>query len=194
MKKEYQPSDLPDYVVINDPNCEHKEVLRTPTEKVRFPLDEETWEIVRQLEAKFDQAENIAGLAANQIGFNKQIFIFEVPDEDWLKKLGPDFQETMPKSIWINPSFKPTSKELWEDWEGCFSVNEFVGNVPRYRSISYEAWTPEGKKIEGRANGYLARIIQHEIGHLNGQLFIDLVDEKDLLTRDELMKHYEQKE
>jgi peptide deformylase len=184
MKKKYHPTELPDYVVINDPLCRHKHVLTTPTERVTFPLDKETWEIIYQLESKFDQADNMAGLAANQIGFNKQIFIFEVPDDDWLDKLGEDYAERMPKSIWINPSFKPLSDEILEDWEGCFSVHDLVGCVPRYRSISYEAWTPQGKKIQGTANGYLARVIQHEVGHLNGQLYIDLVSEDKLITRE----------
>lgn len=185
MKKKYHPTELPDYVVINDPLCLNRKVLTTPTERVKFPLDKETWEIIYQLEAKFDQEDNMAGLAANQIGFNKQIFIFEVPDEDWLDKLGPDFAERMPKSIWINPSYKPLSDKMLEDWEGCFSVHDFVGCVPRYKSIAYEAWTPSGKKIQGTANGYLARVIQHEVGHLNGELFIDLVPEEELITRDE---------
>jgi peptide deformylase len=189
MTKKYSPEDLPDYVVINDPACQHKEVLTTPTEKVTFPLDEETKEIIRQLEAKFDQAEDMAGLAANQIGFNKRIFIFAAPEDERIQALGPDFEDTFPRTIWINPSYKPLKDEMWEDWEGCFSVADLVGRVPRYRYISYEAWTPEGKKVTGTAKGYVARIIQHEVGHLNGQLYIDITPKEYVMTREELYRN-----
>lgn len=179
---------LPDYVVINDPKCEKKEVLRNPAETVTFPLTPETKKIIEQLEAKFDQEENIAGLAAPQVGFNKRIIVFAVYDDPEIKKFRHDLTDTMDKSIWINPSYTALSKDKSLDWEGCFSVDEFAGQVPRYTEISYEAWTPEGKKVTGTARGFLARLLQHEIDHINGKLFIDYLSKDDLIPLKELRK------
>jgi len=184
-------SKLPNYVVINDPRCKNRDVLRTPAETVTFPFDEATQEIIRHLEAKFDQEENCAGLAATQIGYNKRIVVLGVPEEEDLKKFRPDLSDTLPKSIWINPSFTPLSPKETVDWEGCFSVDNLAGYIPRFTKITYEAWTPEGKKVQGKAKGFLARLIQHEIDHLNGKLFIDYVPEEELVTRDEWKKHRE---
>lgn len=183
-------SSLPDYVVINDPSSKKKEVLRTPTKNVTFPLDEATYQIIHYLEEKFDQEDNCAGLAAPQIGYNKRIIILAVEENEDLKKFRADFSDTLPKSIWINPSYKPLSSKKVSDWEACFSVHNLVGRVPRFAEIAYEAWTPQGKKIEGKATGYLARLIQHEIDHLDGILFIDHVVEEELLTREEFRRKY----
>lgn len=176
---------LPDYVVINDPDCPNRDILQKPTEMLQFPLDEETQEVIRILEAKFDQEENCAGLAAPQIGLHKRVLIFEAEADEEIKKHRPDFSDTLPKSIWVNPSYKPLSEEKTEDWEACFSVDDLVGKVARFTEISYEAWTPEGEKITGQAKGFLARLIQHEIDHLDGILFIDRV-EGECITREEL--------
>lgn len=176
---------LPKYVVINDPRCKNKDVLRKPADAVTFPLDQATQDIIHQLEAKFEQEENCAGLAAPQIGYNKRIIVFRLEGDEDLKKHRPDFSDTMPKSIWINPSFTPQSSKKTTDWEGCFSVHNLAGHIPRFTEISYEAWTPEGKKIQGKAKGFLARLIQHEIDHLNGKLFLDYISEDELVTRDE---------
>ena len=92
----------------------------------------------------------------------------------------------LPKSIWINPSFKPVSKKKTIDWEACFSVDGVKGEVPRFTEILYEAWTPDGKKVKGRVKGFLARLIQHEIDHLNGILFIDHIPEDQLVPREVL--------
>ncbi len=179
-------SSLPSYVVIDDSFCENKDVLRTPTENISFPLDEEARKVIDQLEAKFDQEDNCAGLGAPQIGHKKRILILALEEDEDLKKHRPDFSDTLPKSIWINPSFTPLSQEKTTDWETCFSVKKWVGRVSRFTEVAYEAWTPEGKKIQGQARGFLARLIQHEIDHLNGLLFIDHIPEKEWVRRDEL--------
>lgn len=180
--------DLPDYVVINTPASQNKDVLRKVTEDVKFPLDEETLKVIEHLQAKYDLEGNCAGLAAPQIGYSKRIIILEVPDDEELKKFRPDLTDTLPKSVWINPSFTPLTSEKTLDWEACFSVDNLAGLVHRFNEVAYEAWTPEGKHIQGKARGFLARLIQHEIDHLNGVLFIDHVPEEELVSRDELQK------
>jgi peptide deformylase len=181
-------SSLPPYIDINDDKAKNKEVLRTPAQKVTFPLDEHTQDIVNILEAKFDQEENCAGLAAPQIGYGLSIIVFAVEADEELKKFRADLTDTMPQSIWINPSWKSLTPEKTTDWEACFSAPGYVGRVSRFTEIVYEAWTPEGEKIEGTARGFLARLIQHEVDHLNGKLYIDDVPEGELLTVEDFKK------
>ena len=179
---------LPDYVVINDPNIPDKfrSRLRIPSETVSFPLSKEDEEILSVLEAKHDFVKgNVTGLAAPQIGFNKKMIIFAVnPDPD-IAASRLDFQQTMPRTIWINPTYHPITEQVHIDYELCLSVANIVGLVKRYTTINYTANLPDGSVIEGEATGFLARIIQHEIDHLNGILFIDIMEKESAMSFEE---------
>jgi peptide deformylase len=177
-------TDLPSYVVLNDPNA-NTDVLRTPAAPLIFPLSAEDKEVVRILTAKFDGEENCAGLAAPQIGFGKQVIIFSVPDDPQLKKWRPDLIQTMPKTVWVNPTYEGVGEEKHTDYEGCFSVNDLAGPVARFKTIRYSAYTPEGTFVDGTAQGFLARLIQHEVDHLKGRCFIDYVPKDELLSIEE---------
>lgn len=177
--------DLPPYVSINDPNCPNKDVLRKVAEPFQFPLSDADKKILKILEAKFDNEVNMTGLAAPQIGFSKRAIIFAVIDSPEIRKWRPDISDTMPKTIWLNPTYEPTTTEMHEDGEACFSVKDFAVDVPRYKSVRYTAYTTDGKFIEGHAKGFLARAIQHEVDHLNGILFMDLIDKDKLLPIEE---------
>jgi len=183
-------SDLPDYVVLDleHPEDSYTRVLREPAEPFVFPLSDDDKSIIQTLIDKFDQEENCAGLAAPQIGINKQVIVFKVPDDPEYKKWRPDLTDTMPKTVWINPSYVPLGEEKHSDYEGCFSVKDLAGPVPRFKSIRYSAYAPEGEYVEGIARGFLARLIQHEIDHLKGTLFIDYVREGELLPIEEYRK------
>ncbi len=178
-------TQLPPYVVINDSDCTNKEVLRTLAQPVSFPLSEEDKYIIKTLEAKYDQEVNCAGLAAPQIGFNKRIIVFAVHDDPELRKWRPDLIDTMPKTIWLNPSYEPLGLDQHEDYEGCFSVKDLAGPVKRFKTIRYTAYKTDGSFVDGTAQGFLARLIQHEVDHLNGRLFIDLVPQDKLLSAEE---------
>jgi peptide deformylase len=178
-------STLPDYVVINDPNCKNKDILEKPSEPFVFPLSKEDLKIIKTLEAKFDAEENCAGLAAPQIGFSKQAIVFAVLGDEDLKKWRPDLEETMPKTIWLNPTFEPIGDEKHTDYEGCFSVKDLAGPVARYKKIRYTAYLIDGTQVKGEASGFLARVIQHEIEHLQGTLCIKHVPEGQLLSIEE---------
>ena len=181
-------TSLPPYVVINDPLSTNTDVLRTPAKKVIFPLDSKTQQVISHLQEKFYQEDNCAGLAAPQIGYDQCIIILAVEEDEEIKKFRPDLTDTLPPSLWINPVWAPLSSETTTDWEACFSVSDRIGRVSRFTKISYEAWNLEGEKIEGIAHGFLARLIQHEVDHLNGKLYIDYVPEGKLLTREEFYK------
>ncbi len=166
---------LPEYVVA-DVNGFRPHILITPAKDLTFPLSSEDKNDIKTLEAKYDKESNIAGLAAPQIGIAKKIIIFAADDTPELKKWRQDFTQSMPKSLWINPSYEGIKEQgKNEDYEGCFSVKDFTGPVTRYKKINYRAFDIEGNFIEGIAEGFLARIIQHEIDHVNGKLFIDYV-------------------
>lgn len=166
------PKNLPNYVSLDPKNPPAPRVLKIKSKDLSFPLSTEDLHDIATLEAKYDQEENCAGLAAPQIGIAKRFFIFAV-DNPELKKWRPDLTDLMPKSIWINPKYTPIGTEQHTDYEGCFSVKDVAGEVPRYKKIKYEAYTPEGKKISGTAEGFLARVIQHETDHTMGILFVD---------------------
>ncbi len=161
---------LPPYVCIDDHLCTNTNVLREPAKTVEFPLSDEVCQALADLEAKYDHEENIAGLAAPQIGYPYKIIVFAVPDDPNLKKFRNDLVQTMSKTIWINPTYTPLSNEKRKDMEGCFSIKKYVGQVERYTHIAYCATTVDGKKVTGEATGFLARVIQHEVDHLNGIL------------------------
>lgn len=185
--KRNEPVDnsLPNYVVINDPNCKNKDILEKPAEPFSFPLSKEDLEIIKILETKYNLEENCAGLAAPQIGFHKKAIIFAVHEDDDLKKWRPDLEQTMPKTIWLNATYEPIGDEKHKDYEACFSVKEMAGPVARYKKIRYTAYLVDGTQVKGEASGFLARVIQHEIEHTQGTLYIKHVPEGQLLPLEE---------
>jgi peptide deformylase len=166
---------LPEYVVCNPvKTTDVPPMLRTPAAPVSIPFNEHDKHDIDMLSRKFDVEENCSGLAAVQIGISKRIIVFATPDNPELKKWRPDLTDMMPKTVWINPKFTGIEEAGYhEDYEGCFSVEGVAGLVSRYKKIKYEAYTPDGEFVTGTAEGFLARLIQHEIDHLDGVLFTD---------------------
>ena len=111
------------------------------------------------------------GLSAVQIGELKRLIVAE-----YLEAKPP-----IQKMVLINPEITWVSKNEVLDEEGCLSLPHVYGMVRRPEKIAYHGLDENGAKVEGKASGLLARIIQHEIDHLNGVLFVDLV-EGDLYT------------
>jgi len=148
-------------------------VLRQPAKTVPVPIPDDFKQFAEQLKHAMLQLENSVGLAATQVGFPYRMFAMHIP-EDVVAVRG-DVAALLPPTVLINPLFEPLSDEKQLGWEGCFSVPDKMGEVLRYRSIYYEGLSPEGEKIAGEAHDLLARIIQHEVGHLMGELFIDKI-------------------
>jgi peptide deformylase len=82
----------------------------------------------------------------------------------------------------INPEIAPSGTDVMEDWEGCLSIPEIRGRVPRLRDIRVRAFNRQGERIELRARDYSARVIQHETDHLDGVLFFDRMRSFETLT------------
>jgi peptide deformylase len=109
------------------------------------------------------------GLAAPQIGLSEQLIVIEYGDDD---------DETVPKKLFavVNPEIVQTSETVVAGLEACLSVPDLVGEVERFESIVVKGLNRYGKPVKIKAEGWLARIFQHEIDHLNGVLFTDRTD------------------
>ena len=116
----------------------------------------------------FDTMEhaNGAGLAAPQIGVDLQVVIFGFDSN-------PRYPDApmVPKTVLINPVLEPLSDEMEEGWEGCLSVPGLRGVVPSHARLKYSGFDPMGNRIERVADGFHARVVQHECDHLIGVLY-----------------------
>lgn len=106
------------------------------------------------------------GLAAPQVGVSKRVIVVEFGSED---------DETLPKQLYVvvNPEIENRSETTVDGIEGCLSVPGVVGEVERAEVVTVRGQDAKGKKIRIRAQGWLARIFQHEIDHINGVLYTD---------------------
>jgi len=112
------------------------------------------------------RAVNGAGLAAPQIGVNLRLVIFGFGRNPRY----PD-APAVPETVLINPLLKPLSDEMEEGFEGCLSVPGLRGSVPRYTRLHYEGVDQYGKPIDRDVDGFHARVVQHEVDHLDGILY-----------------------
>ncbi|MFW2354821.1 peptide deformylase [Hydrogenophaga sp.] len=112
-------------------------------------------------------AANGAGLAAPQIGVDLQVVIFGsgAPNPRY-----PD-APVVPRTVLVNPVITPLGDEEEEGWEGCLSVPGLRGVVPRWRRIRYQGLDERGQAIDREAEGFHARVVQHECDHLWGKLY-----------------------
>jgi len=109
-----------------------------------------------------------AGLAAPQVHVSKQIVVFEVEGNPRYPKA-----ESIPLTVLINPKITPLTTDMEEDWEGCLSLPDLRGKVPRYTQVRVEAYDRKGKRLNYVAKKFQARVAQHECDHLIGTVFVD---------------------
>jgi len=112
------------------------------------------------------------GLAAPQVHESLAIAVIESD--------GP--RGTIPLTVLVNPEVTVLDDELIEDWEGCLSIPDFRGRVPRCRKLRVDALDRKGKKIKITAEGFFARVIQHEFDHLMGKVYLDRMPDLKTLT------------
>ena len=115
------------------------------------------------------------GLAGPQIHESLRVFVATL-------EARPDVESPSEPIAIINPEITPVTNELVEDWEGCLSIPDIRGRVPRLREIKVRAFDRNGEKIEIRAANFSARVIQHETDHLDGILFFDRMRSFESLT------------
>jgi peptide deformylase len=109
---------------------------------------------------------NGAGLAAPQIGVDLALVIFGFRENQRYPDAPP-----VPETVLINPQITPLGDEEEHDWEGCLSVPGLRGVVPRFARIRYTGFDPSGARIDREADGFHARVVQHECDHLIGKLY-----------------------
>ena len=112
------------------------------------------------------------GLAGPQVHQSIRLFVAGVDDEEG----------TIPPMVMINPEITPIGADVEEDWEGCLSVPDIRGRVPRATNIRVRALDRHGEPISMTADGFPARVIQHETDHLDGVLFFDRMTSFESLT------------
>lgn len=115
----------------------------------------------------------VVGLAAPQVGLSKRIILVDV--------LADGKGNVGDLRVYINPEITWQSRKKEEWYEGCWSTDKVCGIVNRPKSVKIKAYTQEGALIKEEHSGYTARIFQHEIDHLNGHEFVDLVTKDDNL-------------
>lgn len=118
-----------------------------------------------------------AGLAAPQVHVSKRLCVIEVQQNPRY----PDAPE-IPLAIYINPVWTSLTEEIEEDWEGCLSVPDMRGKVPRYTAVRLEAYGRDAKKVNLVAKEFQARVIQHETDHLEGKVYLDRMRDFSTLT------------
>jgi len=140
-------------------------LLRVAQRVTAFDSDE----LHRLVADMFDtmRAANGAGLAAPQIGVDRQVVIFGTDAPN------PRYPEAppVPRTVLVNPVVTPIGAEEEEGWEGCLSVPGLRGVVPRWKAIRYTGFDPYGDPIDRTADGFHARVVQHEVDHLVGKLY-----------------------
>ncbi len=138
-------------------------VLRQPAQRVNR-IDDNIRQLAKQM-LQTMYAENGIGLAAPQVGVNQQVIVVDCQPDN----------PSIPPLILINPEITKYSKDLCVFEEGCLSIPNVFFEVVRPRSIEVTYRDETGKKQKLKASGLLARVIQHEMDHLNGILFVDRV-------------------
>ncbi len=158
-------------------------VLRMRAEDVPENLfgSAELEELKRKLEVTMAE-EGGVGLAAPQVAESLRCFIYWVPESD-------DSPEISPRLL-VNPVIKPIGREVEEGWEGCLSVPGLRGLVPRYRRIKVKARLLDGQSLSFTADGFHARVIQHEYDHLDGIVYLDRMESPASLAFEEEWERY----
>ena len=117
------------------------------------------------------------GLAAPQVHESLRLFVAGFPEPE-----DEDDEPGVPQMVLINPEITVIGRELAEDWEGCLSIPDIRGRVPRAKQISVRAYDRHGKRVEMKVANFTARVIQHETDHLDGVLFFDRMKSFESLT------------
>jgi peptide deformylase len=144
-------------------------VLRRVAEPVADATAPEIRELIADMEASLADAGGI-GLAAPQIGVPSRVLIFRVPDARATDH--PD-DGPCPLTALVNPVLEPLGDEIALGWEGCLSIPGLRGEVPRHLRMRVTATTPDGQPFEAVVGGTRARVLQHEVDHLDGVLYLD---------------------
>ena len=154
-------------------NAKDTSVLRKKSVDLPVPLDKESKEIIQTLIDFFLERDDAVGLAAPQIGINKRVIVFRAKGfEEGQKKI----KNINDIEVFVNPRINQTRGEKVTGTEGCLSCPDIQVEISRFPEIKVRALDAKGEKINKRYLDYVARVIQHEIDHLDGKLIVDYGD------------------
>ncbi len=139
------------------------EILKTPTKQVG-EIDDTIIKMIEDMADTMYKAPGV-GLAAPQIGSDKRLIIYDITADDVVRNY----------SVLINPEIVESRGEIVSEGEGCLSVPELRTDVKRAEFVRVKGQDREGKPVDIEAEGILAIVLQHEIDHLDGTLFIDRI-------------------
>ncbi|HSR72979.1 MAG TPA: peptide deformylase [Kiloniellales bacterium] len=155
-------------------------VLRRPADPVEDPGDPEIRRLVADMIETMQDAGG-TGLAAPQVHVPLRIAVFFVSgvragreaaaEAGGVQDDGPTEEADVPLTVLINPELEPLTDETVTSWEACLSVPGLAGRVPRFKAVRYGGLTLDGKEIRREAEGFHARVVQHELDHLDGILY-----------------------
>lgn len=158
------PADAPTIrriVRMGDP------VLLRVAEPIIDPTTPEIRGLAEAMAATMHAAPGV-GLAAPQIGLSSRIIVFIVPEH---RATGHPGDRAEALNVLINPEITPLDDGVVLGWEGCLSIPGLKGEVPRHARIGYRGLDLDGRLVEREATGFHARVVQHEVDHLNGILY-----------------------
>ena len=124
------------------------------------------------------------GLAAPQVYQPLRLIVLGMPDVD------PEEEGVIPLTVLFNPEFTAMSDERVDGWEGCLSIPDIRGVVPRSAAVKVKGLDVEGQQVEFAAEGFFARVLQHEIDHLDSVLFLDRMEGFETLAYFEEYQRY----
>jgi peptide deformylase len=156
-------------------------VLRRRAEPVADPTAAAVRRLVADMIETLDDIGG-AGLAAPQVHVSQRIVIFKVAPE---RVTGRPGDTPLDLTVLVNPEIEPLPGAIELGWEGCLSVPGLRGAVPRHARIRYRGVTPEGAVVEREAEGFHARVVQHECDHLDGILYPQRMTDLRLLVFNE---------
>ena len=162
-------------------------VLLNRAEAIADPTAREVRALVENMVETMEDANGV-GLAAPQVYQGRRVIIFKSPRERSEEEAeATDFS---PLTALINPEYEPLSDDMALGWEGCLSIPGITGAVPRFTRIVYRGYMPNGQPVETVATNFHARVVQHEIDHLDGILFPMRMTDLSLLTFKDEIKHF----
>ena len=129
--------------------------------------------------------EDGVGLAAPQVNRSLQIVVLEYENNERYPG-----ELSIPLTVLVNPELSDYGVEKALGWESCLSLSDFRGLVPRYTSVTLKAYNRKGDKIEKRATGFEAVVLQHEIDHLHGKVFLDRMEDMTQLAYQEEFEEF----
>ncbi len=141
-------------------------VLRIPAEPVKNIQASEIQRLIDDMIETMREYRGV-GLAAPQVHRSLQIALIETEERT------EGSRRSAPPTVLVNPRISPVTERMEEDWEGCLSIPDMRGKVPRYKEIEVQALDRQGRLQTFKASDFFARVIQHESDHLNGTVFLD---------------------